>query len=422
MSDPPDLPRFDRLVVIIASSRSGSSFLFDLLRRSGAFLSLPGEHTPLYRRYGMLEDGSGAGDARFRQALRRSVSTGLPAERTEPADRARCIVRTLRRQWGFALTGAEEVALTALRAAAGSRPGRPDHLDDFVDVVTALRAAGIPIDPWYYDLDPVLVCRRFPGVPRPTGPPRRCIELESTPLLVPRSERLPTGAELHRPLLLKATVDAYRIESLLRIFAGAEIEFVQLTRNPAASINGLIDGWLSPAFFSCRLPGRPLRIAGYTTEQAWTQSWWNFDLPPHWPELVDRPLAQVCRDQWAAAQAAMRQSLQANRIPAAAGASRAAVGSVHRARATAPDLRTAAAATAPPAGAPDRDGHQPAVAVAVAAPAAVDPAAAGRRRAGRADPVDRLRLGIIRSLDLIVTTDCGNCQAGHGLPATIRSM
>ena len=314
MSDPPDLPRFDRVVVIIASSRSGSSFLFDLLRRSGAFLSLPGEHTPLYRRYGMLEDGSGAGDARFRQALRRSVSTGLPAERTEPADRARCIVRTLRRQWGFALTGAEEVALTALRAAAGSRPGRPDHLDDFVDVVTALRAAGIPIDPWYYDLDPVLVCRRFPGVPRPTGPPRRCIELESTPLLVPRSERLPTGAELHRPLLLKATVDAYRIESLLRIFAGAEIEFVQLTRNPAASINGLIDGWLSPAFFSCRLPGRPLRIAGYTTEQAWTQSWWNFDLPPHWPELVDRPLAQVCRDQWAAAQAAMRQSLQANRI------------------------------------------------------------------------------------------------------------
>jgi hypothetical protein len=309
-----DLPRFDRVVVIIASSRSGSSFLFDLLRRSGAFLSLPGEHTPLYRRYRMLDGGSAAGDARFRLALRRSVSTGLPAEPAEPAERARFIVRTLRTQWGFALPGAEEVALTALLTAAGSRPNRPDHLDDFVDVLTALRATGVPIDPWYYDLDPAAIRRRFPGLPRPAGPPERRTDLESTPLLVPRPERMPTGAELHRPLLLKATVDAYRIESLLRIFVGAELQFVQLTRNPAASINGLIDGWLSPAFFSCRLPGRPLRIAGYTTEQVWTQSWWNFDLPPHWPELAGSPLEQVCRDQWVAAQAAMRRSLQANRL------------------------------------------------------------------------------------------------------------
>ncbi|HJQ02584.1 MAG TPA: hypothetical protein VJ851_13365 [Jatrophihabitans sp.] len=313
-----DLPSLDRVVVIIASSRSGSSFLFDLLRRSGAFLSLPGEHTPLYRRYRMLDGRSGgspAADARFRRALRRSARTGEPIEQAEPADRARFILRTLRRQWGFALAGAAQVALTALEAAAGSRPGgRSDYLDDFVAVVTALRAAGIEIDPWYYDLDPVLIRRRFPAVPRPVGPPRRCQELESTPLLVPRAERLPAGAELHRPLLLKATVDAYRIESLLRIFADAQLEFVQLTRNPAASINGLIDGWLSPTFFSCRLPGRPLRIAGYTNEQPWTQSWWNFDLPPHWPELVNSPLAQVCRDQWTAAQAAMRQSLQAHRI------------------------------------------------------------------------------------------------------------
>jgi hypothetical protein len=308
---PADLPPFDRVAVIIASSRSGSSYLFDLLRRSGAFLSLPGEHTTLYRRYRMLEAGTAAGDDRFRLALRRSVSTGQPAEPGEPPERAAFIVRTLRAQWGFPLDGAEEVALAALLTAA--RP-RPDHLDDFVDVLSALRATGVAIDPWYYDLDPALVRRRFPGLPRPAGPPRRRTEEESTPLLVPRLERRPSGAELSRPLLLKATVDAYRIESLLRIFAGAEVQFVQLTRNPAASINGLIDGWLSPAFFSCRLPGRPLRIPGYTTEQAWTRSWWNFDLPPHWPELVGSPLAEVCRDQWAAAQAAMRQSLQVHRI------------------------------------------------------------------------------------------------------------
>lgn len=303
-----ELPSFRRVVVIIASSRSGSSYLFDLLRRTGAFLSLPGEHTPLYRRHRVPAAGAGAGDARFRHALRRTVSTGRPIRQASRAERAGLIVQTLRVQWGFPLAGAEQLAEAAL-----IDPGA-DPAADLCLVLTALRRAGVPIDPWYYDLDPALVRRWFPGLPRPSGPPARLAVLESSPLLVPRLERRPVGPELDRPLLLKATADAYRISSLLRIFADAELEFVQLTRNPAASINGLIDGWLSPAFFSHWLPGRPLRIPGYSTEQPWTQSWWNFELPPHWPELADRPLAQVCWQQWRSAQAAIRQSLQANRL------------------------------------------------------------------------------------------------------------
>ncbi|HET6208963.1 MAG TPA: hypothetical protein VFD94_01195, partial [Jatrophihabitans sp.] len=257
-ADRADLPRFDRVVVIIASSRSGSSFLFDLLRRTGAFLSLPGEHTPLYRRYRMPADGTAAGDARFRHALRTTVTTGLPLEEATPAQRAGHIVRSLRRQWGFALDGAEQLAEAALAAPGATRTG-PDPVADLAIVLGALRRAGAPIDPWYYDLDPAVLRRWFPGLSRPAGPPARRALLECTPLLVPRLERLPAGPELDRPLLLKATADAYRIESLLRIFADAQLEFLQLTRNPAASINGLIDGWLSPAFFSCRLAGRPLR-------------------------------------------------------------------------------------------------------------------------------------------------------------------
>ncbi|HEX4729128.1 MAG TPA: hypothetical protein VH298_15090 [Jatrophihabitans sp.] len=303
-----DLPSFDRVVVIIASSRSGSSYLFDLLRRTGAFLSLPGEHTPLYRRYRVPALGSDANDARFRHALRSTVTTGLPVTDAGPDRRADQIVRTLRMQWGFPLSGAERLAEAALPRTAS------DPLIDLCLVLGALRRAGVPINPWYYDLPPALVRRWFPGLPRPSGPPSRLALLESSPLLVPRLERPAVGAELGRPLLLKATADAYRVSSLLRIFADAELEFVQLTRNPAASINGLIDGWLSPAFFSHRLPGRPLRIPGYSTEQPWTQTWWNFDLPPHWPDLVASPLAQVCRDQWRAAQSAIRQSLQAHRL------------------------------------------------------------------------------------------------------------
>jgi hypothetical protein len=115
-------------------------------------------------------------------------------------------------------------------------------------------------------------------------------------------------ADAGRPLLLKASMDAYRIPFLRRLFPDARLRIIHLTRNPAAAINGLIDGWLHHGFFSHNLAGRAvLTIDGYAGW--WAGSWWNFDLPPGWRCLVRQPLASVCAAQWAAAHNAILAGL-----------------------------------------------------------------------------------------------------------------
>ena len=122
--------------------------------------------------------------------------------------------------------------------------------------------------------------------------------LEEPPFVVPTPRRLPTADELRRtPLLLKAPLDAYRLDVLRAVFPLARFTVVHLTRAPAASINGLYDGWLDRGFFSHRFPDR-LAIPDYSDTADWARSWWNFDLPPGWQEYTTRPLAEVCALQW----------------------------------------------------------------------------------------------------------------------------
>lgn len=96
---------------------------------------------------------------------------------------------------------------------------------------------------------------------------------------------------------------------LQRLFPDARLRLIHLTRNPAAAINGMIDGWLHYGFFSHNLAGRAvLDIDGYSGW--WAGSWWNFDLPPEWPRLVTQPLAEVCAAQWAGAHTAIMAGLR----------------------------------------------------------------------------------------------------------------
>jgi hypothetical protein len=107
-------------------------------------------------------------------------------------------------------------------------------------------------------------------------------------------------------------MDAYRIDHLPVLFPNSDIKVIHLVRNPAAAINGLIDGWLSRGFFSHNLTSRAeLNIGGYSERGAWATSWWNFDLPPGWRTMVDQPLAHVCAYQWTAAHASILRGLEA---------------------------------------------------------------------------------------------------------------
>ncbi len=105
---------------------------------------------------------------------------------------------------------------------------------------------------------------------------------------------------LNLPLLLKSSLNAYRLNFLRKFFPNAKIQIIHLTRNPAASINGLIDGWLHWGFFSHNFKDRQVRlkIKGYSDRFPWGRYWWNFDLFDGWQDALNLPLEHICMYQW----------------------------------------------------------------------------------------------------------------------------
>ena len=329
-----DLPDLRRVVVVVASSRGGSSLLYELLRSTGAFLSLGGEHSVLYKLHGLgLPDGWDAHDgtiadggdfAGFQADLAADVTTGVESDLIGPQDWDPRVLtdrflRVLAQQWPSCPASAEDawgIVHEAIARRLQQRAVTPSQL--LMACVRALRARGWQIDPWYYDVEPAVVAAAFPDLPQPSGPPAGFTRtLEAPPFLVPSLAPLPGPGDLARPLLLKASMDAYRLAALPRLFPKSELTIIHLVRNPAAAVNGLIDGWLDRGFFSHNLGGRAeLRIPGYSRPADWSTQWWNFDLPPGWRDLTGRPLPWVCAAQWAAAHSHISSALEATALPA----------------------------------------------------------------------------------------------------------
>jgi hypothetical protein len=312
-----------RLVVIVAASRSGSSLLFEILKQSPQLLSMDGEHTPYYKiNVPEWTDGNAASD-RFEpgritdeslDGLFRDMALelGVGGERKEQAldGYPAFVALRLALQWPDLNQSNDEwlghigKALAEYRAASREW----DTLAFFKHVMRRLRARFDPVNPAFYDV---------PGAPwpDPNGDDKlleRTAFLEEPPFVVVRPRRRPGAEEVRsQPLLLKSSLDAYRLPVLRKLFPRAEICVIRLTRNPAASINGLYDGWRSRGFFSHKVgPGTVLRIPGYSEIAPWAEDWWKFDLPPGWESYARCPLERVCGFQWAAANKAIIEDLR----------------------------------------------------------------------------------------------------------------
>jgi hypothetical protein len=171
------------------------------------------------------------------------------------------------------------------------------------------------LNPYFYDLEPKLVRNAFPGERIPSGPPNEACVIEEPPYIC-ESPWLPAAlrGQAQRPLLLKSPSNAYRLDFLRALFPNAEITVVHVMRNPAASVAGLMCGWLHHGFFKHRTPPDMLRIDGYSgADRPWTSRWWKFDLPPGWTQLANRPLEEVCRFQWLSANEHILRWVQRNR-------------------------------------------------------------------------------------------------------------
>jgi hypothetical protein len=136
--------------------------------------------------------------------------------------------------------------------------------------------------------------------------------LEEPPFVTVVPWQAPSSADLAcRPLIVKTPSNVYRLDFLARLFPNARLRVLHLTRNAAASVNGLVDGWRFRGFFAHEMPGA-LSVAGYSDLfPAWGSDWWKFDLPPGWRAWARAPLVEVCGFQWRAAHRAVLDWVQA---------------------------------------------------------------------------------------------------------------
>ena len=271
------LERVRELVVVASSSRGGSTLFGALLRRVPRLLHLSAEINPHFALAGLAD--AGQSDILAEEI---ALDLGSPGGELDPL----AVAWRLTAQW-------PDEPIDPLSVAQWVRED-----GDPVAVLAKARDAHPSINPWYYDLPADVVRSRFPDAPPPGGPPSPKL-VEMPPFVLAAPWQPATAEQLDAwPVVLTTPRNSFRLAFLHALFPQARLRVIHLTRNPAASINGLVDGWLHHGFFNCEVD-RPLSIAGYSDAfPEWGGRWWNYDIPPGWELVVDRPLAEVCAAQW----------------------------------------------------------------------------------------------------------------------------
>lgn len=263
---------FDSVLLIASASRGGSSFLFDVLRHHERTCSPDGEHGKWYTFnnicYPEFESDEIPSDFESfdRERLLTDILSDVGAA-TKSGDRTHSADNTLLRlplQFPY-----RDISFKQVR----------NELSDgssFDEVLTDLG-----ISPYHYD-------------EYAKGDTESSLEaeaIEERPFITPHDhKRSLTPGDFERTLVLKTSVDAYRLRWIRdQLFPNTDVGVVHLTRNPAASINGLYDGWRLNRGFQTYDVG-DIDLEGYTG------SLWNYDLPPGWQ--TEGRLIDICLEQW----------------------------------------------------------------------------------------------------------------------------
>jgi hypothetical protein len=312
------------VVVLASSSRSGSSLFAELLKHSPEYLSFQGELNPFLRLAGLVWPDSGTGSDSLSESHATVQATGvldglLSAEAGSASEDV-CgglphgfienLYRRLGMQWPLQDFSIGTVASAASLAfdQVEEMHGRPcDWHSDLAHFhalfLLELRKTYPEINPYYYDINRELLRRLSPETPRPSGPPSRVI-VEEPPFILIQPWQICARPDLERRgLVVKAPSNSYRLGFLRAVFPAASFRILHLTRNPAAGINGICDGWRHWGFHSHYL-GPDLHMDGISPAD---RGWWKFDLPPGWEQYTQGTIEQVSAFQWLAAQRAIAE-------------------------------------------------------------------------------------------------------------------
>lgn len=293
---PPSRTDLHTVNLICGSSRCGSSWLFRYLSQSPFLASPRGEQVPFEKLYLFSKlvhrktDRLDAEDAHPALADRifRLLSLDLGhGPTTTDADADYDCLLQIRLLLQFPKTLTPDVIYKELKSC-------PPGIRRFGELLRRLAAKRL-VRSEYYDNDPAF----YPGNNQvSSGPPDDELALEETPFvpILPR-KRPPAGL----PLVLKSSLHAYRLPFMQRFFPKSRLRLILLSRNPTASINGLMEGWQSRVGFysyNVSLFGWKLSLRGYSEMHPFGKQWWKFDLPPIEKELLSASLASVCAHQW----------------------------------------------------------------------------------------------------------------------------
>lgn len=275
-----------KVVVILTSSRSGSSMFKEVLLRHPEIVALPGEEEPFHFLLGNHAPWqiAGLGDS-FNRV-------------DDPAMLARYIERELLL---FGNSGTRSVQDWA--AHWKRRILMQIDFDLSADLIEHMLRTE-PTDALFLE---ALLGRHFSGLYDAT--PHRSPFIGDFKVEEPPFVSIPSCVvyepEIHGPkvLLFKTPQNAYRIGLFEQLYPNAEIKYIHLTRGAAQTINGLIDGWeCNYGFFAHDLHDiTDLAIGGYSERYTYGDRWWKFDLPPGWTAYRDKPLEEVCAFQWLSA-------------------------------------------------------------------------------------------------------------------------
>ncbi|MFE7811516.1 sulfotransferase [Streptomyces sp. NPDC057433] len=322
-----DVRRFSTQVrsvlVVASSSRGGSSMVTETLRASRALVHLQAEINPFLRLAGLGFPDSGSGSdlldashaAALTPAARELLDEELARDVGTVADLPDPEQFSLDVAWRFAVQW-PELSFNPLTVAERVRhmpPGIPpwDPAAVTMTVLRDLHRQGVPVSPWYYDLPRDVLRHEAFGTPSPRAPGRLLVE--EPPFVLARPWRRAEPADLRdKTLVIKTPSNAYRLDFLRALFPQARLRVLHLTRNPAAAVNGMYDGWLHNGFHAHRMTA-PLAIADYVERCPDNRWWWKFDLPPGWQQYTDAPLPRVCAFQWRSSHQAILDDLERTR-------------------------------------------------------------------------------------------------------------
>lgn len=263
---------FDSVLLITSASRGGSSLLFDILRHHEGTCSPDGEHGKWYTLNGICYPAfdSDAIPSDFGSFDRKQLLTDMLSDvgaTTRSGDRVHDVDDVLLRlplQFPHHDIPFEQVREALLDGSS------------FDEIL-----GNLGISPYHYD----------EYAEGDTDSPLEAEAIEERPFITPHDhKRSLTPGDFGRTLVLKTSVDAYRLRWIReQLFPDTDVHVVHLTRNPAASINGLYDGW--------RLNrGFPTYDVGNLNLEGYDNSLWNYDLPPGW--YTDGRLIDICLEQW----------------------------------------------------------------------------------------------------------------------------